>query len=634
MKKIDKLILKAFIGPFILTFAVIVFILLTVQMMNYVDQIFGKDLSYVDLGILVMHFAIFQTPIAFPLSVMLASLMTFGNLGEHFELTAIKSAGISLIRAMMPIFVMVIFITIVAFFSNNFLVPNSALKAYSLLYDIRQKKPALDIEPGLFYGGIDKYKIKVDDKLEDGKTLLGIIIYNHTSRNGNKDVTIADSGMMYTIMDDQYLKFELFNGSHYTEEKGSSRRGRIRDYQQINPFTRTYFEKSEIIFDLSSFSMSRTDEGLFASNRLMRNFNELNNDLDSLSDDIYLTKAQVYDVPTRFFTYSSLKKRIHIPEEIVEIQLREDSVKRARLEKQNKESEALIKEDLAKEEVLIDTTKDKANKAKVDHKKIQSLPIKKIRKAQNKESEALVKEDLSKEKVLIDTTKDKANNAKIDYKKILSPPIKKIRKAQLKGQNTKITPDQAPTLKPITKEKLKPLVVKRNMTDDEIVEAIEKKYEIKNLRLRTLKAALATTRQAKSKLSVQNNRIEQLNKSYFEFDIQWHKMLATAAACLSMFLIGAPLGAIIKRGGIGFPVLVSILFFIIYYVISIGGEKYAKSGILPVFQGVWMANIILLPIGIFFLRQAKNDARLFDLDYYLTTLSNFIQYLKHKLNRG
>lgn len=215
MKKIDKLIIKAFIGPFILTFAIIVFILLTVQMMNYVDQIFGKDLSYIDLGILVMHFAIFQTPIAFPLSVMLASLMTFGNLGEHFELTAIKSAGISLIRAMAPIFVMVIIVTIIAFFSNNYLVPNSALKAYSLLYDIRQKKPALDIEPGLFYGGIEKYKIKVDDKLSDGKTLLGIIIYNHTGRNGNKDVTIADSGMMYTIMDDQYLKFELYNGSHW-----------------------------------------------------------------------------------------------------------------------------------------------------------------------------------------------------------------------------------------------------------------------------------------------------------------------------------------------------------------------------------------------------------------------------------
>lgn len=599
MKKIDKLIIKAFVGPFILTFAVIVFILLTVQMMNYVDQIFGKDLSYVDLGILVMHFAIFQTPIAFPLSVMLASLMTFGNLGEHFELTAIKSAGISLIRAMMPIFVMVIGVTVLAFFSNNYLVPNSALKAYSLLYDIRQKKPALDIEPGLFYGGIDKYKIKVDDKLPDGKTLLGVIIYNHTDRNGNKDVTIADSGKMYTIMNDQYLKFELFNGSHYAEGKGKPARGRIRDYQQIGPFTRTYFEKSEIIFDLSSFGMSRTDEGLFASNRLMRNFNELNNDLDSLSDDIYLTKAQVYDVPKRFFTYSNLKSKITLPPEIVEVQMREDSIKKVRLDKQNAESEALIYSDLKKEQDKADNDKKEGVESDTSRSKNQL---------------ALVKPKSNRPEVLNDRIMDRKNSVKPSAS--LAPPVKKI-----------TTPD---SLKKVQKLKTK---VRKVATEEELIGRIKEKYKKKDVRLRTLKAALATTRQAKSKLSVQNNRIEQLNKSYFEFDIQWHKMLATAAACLSMFLIGAPLGAIIKRGGLGFPVLVSILFFIIYYVISIGGEKYAKSGLLPVFQGVWMANLLLFPIGLFFLRQAKNDARLFEVDYYLVTINNLIQLIKNKLSK-
>jgi len=592
MKKIDKLIIKAFVGPFILTFAIIVFILLTVQMMNYVDQIFGKDLSYLDLGILVMHFAIFQTPIAFPLSVMLASLMTFGNLGEHFELTAIKSAGISLIRAMMPIFVMVIFITTAAFFSNNYLVPNSALKAYSLLYDIRQKKPALDIEPGLFYGGIDKYAIKVDDKLPDGETLLGVIIYNHTDRNGNMDVTIADSGKMYTIIGDQYLKFELFNGSHYTEGKGKATRGRTRDFQQISPFTRTYFDKSEIIFDLSSFGMSRTDEGLFASNRLMRNFNELNHDLDSLSNDIYLTKAQVYDVPQRFFIYSSLKKNVEMPPEITEIKLREDSIKRARLNKQNEESDKKYLEDLKKE----DSVKQKVPKDSLNlrSKKLDKATIKVLKP--------------------IDGAKGKLAKEKLEIKNVKQKPIEK-------GKNQAIA-------KPLKKR-----VQKINMSDEQIIDAVDKKYENKSLRLRTLKAALATTRQAKSKLSVQNNRIEQLNKNYFEFDIQWHKMLATAAACMSMFLIGAPLGAIIKRGGLGFPVLVSILFFIIYYVISIGGEKYAKSGLLPVFQGVWMANIILFPVGVFFLRQAKNDARLFEVDYYLVTINNAYKAILNKFGK-
>ncbi len=608
MKKIDKLIIKAFIGPFILTFAVIVFILLTVQMMNYVDQIFGKDLDYVDLGVLVMHFAIFQTPIAFPLAVMLASLMTFGNLGEHFELTAIKSAGISLIRAMLPIFWLVIIITIIAFFSNNYLVPNSALKAYSLLYDIRQKKPALDIEPGLFYGGIDKYKIKVDKKLADGKTLLGVIIYDHTDRNGNKDVTIADSGMMYTIMNDQYLKFELFNGSNYTEGQERLVRGRTQDYQHIGPFTRTYFDKSEIIFDLSSFGMSRTDEGLFASNRLMRNFNELNKDLDSLSDDIILSKAQVYDVPRRFFTYSSLKKRIIIPQEITEVQAKEDSIRQARLDMENKKNKELIISDLRKED-NVDSAFLKGVKKAIDSTALNASKEREIKQLNQR------KKELSK----------KSNKKVIEKEKI---KIRKSKKSLELPQLISSKAKQQKTPASIEKPQIKPL------TEEEVIGAIKKKYEDKSQRSRTLKSALATTRQAKSKLSVQNSRIDQLRKSYFEFDIQWHKMLATAAACLSMFLIGAPLGAIIKKGGLGFPVLVSILFFIVYYVISIGGEKYAKSGILPVIQGVWAANILLFPIGLFFLRQAKNDARLFELDYYLVTISNLIKKLKVRPKLG
>lgn len=620
MKKIDKLIIKAFIGPFILTFAVIVFILLTVQMMNYVDQIFGKDLSYIDLGVLVMHFAVFQTPIAFPLAVMLASLMTFGNLGEHFELTAIKSAGISLIRAMMPIFMVVILVTIIAFFSNNYLVPNSALKAYSLLYDIRQKKPALDIEPGLFYGGIDKYKIKVDRKLPDGSTLLGIIIYNHTDRNGNRDITIADSGKMYTILNDQYLKFELYNGSNYKEEKGKASRGRIQDYQQIGSFTRTYFEQSEIVFDLSSFGMSRTDEGLFASNRLMRNFNELNRDLDSLSDDIYLTKAQVFDVPRRFFTYSFLKEKIVMPQEIIEVQEKEDSIKQMRIDEQNKASEAAM---LKKIE---------------ESKKGDSVHVNSSKNIVAPKKQTEIK-DAPSPSLLEQTVKTNINNEfKIPKNKIK----KQLRNSLKVGDNN----DQPVFLQKDQKDQKENFQIKRAkegiksinqnkkenlMADSVVVQAIEKKYKESSQRIRTLKAALATVRQAKSKLAVQNRRIEQLNKSYFEFDIQWHKMLATAAACLSMFLIGGPLGAIIKKGGLGFPVLVSILFFIIYYVISIGGEKYAKSGILPVFQGVWSANILLFPIGVFLLRQAKNDARLFEVDYYLVSISNFIIWIKNKI---
>src|SRR6478736_1547289 len=220
MKKIDKLILSTFIGPFLMTFFVVVFMLLNIQMLKYFDDIIGKDLGWGVLGTLLFYFAVFTTPTALPLGVLLSSLITFGNLGEHFEITAVKSLGISLLRSLLPIFAFVLALTVFAFYINNNLVPKAALEAYSLLYDIKQKKPALDLKEGSFISSIPDVSIKVDKKFSDGKTLKDVIIYDHRGRNGNKEVTIADSGKMSTILNEQYLQLELFNGYNYSE--GSS----------------------------------------------------------------------------------------------------------------------------------------------------------------------------------------------------------------------------------------------------------------------------------------------------------------------------------------------------------------------------------------------------------------------------
>ena len=560
MKKIDKLIIKAFIGPFILTFVVVVFILLTVQIMNYVDEIFGKDLKWVDLGQLIFHFSVFQTPIAFPLSIMLASLMAFGNLGEHFELTAIKSAGISLVRALMPIYIMVVMFTMLAFYSNNYFVPYSALKAYSLLYDIRQKKPALDIQPGQFYAGIENYKIKVDEKPGDGKTLKGLTIYDHSSHKGNSDVIMADSGHMYTILNDQYLKFELFHGVHYVEgDAPANNSRRSRNNIAIKPFTRTSFERSEMIFDLSSFGMSRTDEGLFASNRLMRNFSQLNEDLDSISYQISYSLGEIYGLSDRYFNYSVIKNSVVKPPEVEEAMQRADSIRKA---------------DMALGRAKELGRADPRTQIKVE------LPTPYIINL--------------KEPTVVVTTSPK-------------------RKSPIKPGNL----DKDGRLKTSIKE------IDSTFTNNEIyiLNTLNQRLARRNTIAKQYKTAISTARQVKSKLVAQNNRKERLTKEYYVFDIQWHKMLASAFACISMFLIGAPLGAIIKRGGLGFPVIISVLFFIIYYVISIGGEKYAKSGSVSVIVGVWTANMVLVPIGLLFLRQAKNDARLFEADFYKVMLS-------------
>src|SRR5688572_16818705 len=202
MKKIDKLVLDAFIGPFLITFFVVVFILLNINMLKYFDDIIGKGLDTLILGQLFFYFAIFTVPTAMPLAVLLSSLIAFGNLGEHFELTAIKSAGISLVRILLPIFLFVLVLTGIAFYANNNLVPKAALEAYSLLYDIKQKKPALDLREGAFYNGLPDVSIKVNEKFPDGITLKDIIVYDHRKNDGNKEVTVADSGRMSTILNE------------------------------------------------------------------------------------------------------------------------------------------------------------------------------------------------------------------------------------------------------------------------------------------------------------------------------------------------------------------------------------------------------------------------------------------------
>ncbi|MFN7791523.1 MAG: LptF/LptG family permease, partial [Cyclobacteriaceae bacterium] len=300
MKKIDKLIIGSFVGPFIITLLVVVFILLMKQMLIYFDDIIGKGLEWGELGSLLFYFSIFMIPQGLPLAVLMSSLITFGNLGEHFELTAIKSLGISLTRALVPIFVLVVIITGFAFLANNYMVPKAALEAYSLMYDIKHKKPGLDIKEGSFYNGIPDISIKVNRKFKDGITLKGVIIYDHRGRIGNKQVIVADSGKMYTMLNDQYLKLELFHGYDYTEGSGSGQDETGRPTTE-ETYRKTKFSKMQVVLDLSSFGMNRTDSRLFKGNRIMRNVSELELDLDSVKGELYTQKIGLYSNRTSFF---------------------------------------------------------------------------------------------------------------------------------------------------------------------------------------------------------------------------------------------------------------------------------------------------------------------------------------------
>jgi lipopolysaccharide export system permease protein len=497
MKKIDKLILGSFLGPFIMTFLVVVFILLNIHMLKYFDDIIGKDLGWSVIGQLFFYFAIFNTPSALPLAVLLSSLITFGNLGEHFELTAIKSLGISLTRALVPIFAFVIVITGFAFYTGNNLVPKAALEAYSLLYDIKQKKPALDLKEGTFTSSIPDISIRVNKKFPDNKTIKDVIIYDHRGKTGNKEVIVADSGRMFSILGDQYLRLELFNGYNYREGSGEQD---IAQSGSEDTMSKTRFEKSVIIFDLSSFRFDRTDKKWFQGHRIMRNLSQLNKDIDSMKTERNKQLLSLIDVKESFFRY---------------------------------------------------------------HRKTDSIPL---------------SADLQK--------------------------VKNRRDSIAKAQNPNFKPQDKPRF-----------LVKYKTTEKD-----EKKSDsVLNLGVATrndITQAVASARNASSQLLNINDRLRQHREDETIFRVQWHKIIASAIACMAMFLIGAPLGAIIKKGGLGVPVLASIIFFILFYVLSLLGEKWAKAGTVSVPLGIWMANGVLFVIGFLFLLQARRDARLFEADFY------------------
>jgi lipopolysaccharide export system permease protein len=576
MKKIDKLIFKSFIGPFFLTFCVVVFIFLLQFLLRHFDDIVGKGLSWDVYARLLGYFSINMTPVSFPLAVLLSSLMTYGNLGEHSEITALKGAGISLTRTLVPMFVFSIFLTFLAYLSNNYFVPKANLKAYSLLYDIRQKAPALNIKEGVFYKEIPGYQIKVNKKYKDGKSLKDVIIYNHSRKSGNTDVTIADSGRMYTIMHDRYLVMELFRGSNYSEQEKEIKKTRSRyNRYEAQPFSRNEFNHSKFVFSMAAFDLKRTKEELFAGHRYMKNTRELARDIDSMQADIKLAKFEAFRNLKNKFNYHL--DNMPIPEEL------------------NPETYGrTASKDTLKSEML----------------KSRSLNS---GKAVNFSSESEETDTLKR--MVRQADSSRSNVASLSRSGILNGRL-----------NTRFKPDSSQAahriLQPEKAHSDRPSI--KTFAADSILNG---HYDNK----RMMTTAVTNARFVKNHILVTSSKVGVKREELIKSKLQRYKIFSQAFACMIMFLIGAPLGSIIKRGGLGFPVIVSIGFFIIFYVFMNMGEKWANEEIITPFFGAWMANVILLPFGFFFLRQARLDARLFDTDFYSVSVDQIKTYLQKLL---
>ncbi len=465
MKKLDWLVIKSFVGPFVLTFFIAQFVLVMQFLWKYIDDLVGKGLSTWILSELIVYASASLVPIALPLSVLLASIMTYGEFGEHSELTAAKSAGISLLRVMRPLIFTVLGISVFAFYFSNNVMPMANLKFRSLLYDISHQKPTVALKPGIFYSGIDGFFIKVEDKDDKTNTLYNITVYDHTSGNGNDHVITASKGSMSQDEESMALTLKLEEGKQFREIDPKEQKENT--YQMVS----TSFKSWEKRFDLSQFKLNRTDENFFKGLKQMLNLKQLNDQIDTIrSEQGKLKQTMVSSV----VPYSNMKKFGY------------------------------------------DTSNVLQNISPAGFKKTEDL------------------------------FSERDRNDKIQM----------MDRAMAKARNIK------------------------NFTE---VTARQMEYKERDL-------------------------VNHLVEVYRKFTL--------SIACLVLFFVGAPLGSIIRKGGLGWPLFYSVLFFIVYHVTSIIGEKLAENDVLTAFTGMWLSTFILLPAGFYLTLKATNDSKLYSTDYY------------------
>ncbi len=466
LKTLDRYILKNYLLPFVATFFVMMFILMMQFVWKYVDDLVGKGLSPWIIGELLFYVSATLVPLALPLTILLSSIMAFGNLAESYELTAIKSAGISLLRVMRPLMLVSLVVSILAFLFSNFVLPVANLKMGSLLYDISHQKPTLEIKEGVFYNGIENFTILVGRKSKDGKTMYNLMIYDHSDHYGNRKLVTARKGRMELTADERFLLFNLYDGHSY--EEAQKREGG----HEVWPMIRSTFGQQTIRMDLSDFKMTRSDERLFKDHYAMLNIRQLNQQVDS---------------------------------------------------------------------------------SRMDQGKRHGNFFKQIE--------------------------------------------------QLSG-----IPDRMPVVQPfpITDTLLKPIVTYKALLESMSLAGPDDLYG-------------AAENMTRGNLSYVESSVQEMNmieESISRYLIEFHKKFTLAFACMVLFFVGAPLGAIIRKGGLGMPVVASVILFLIFHVISIMGEKSAKEGVLEPWLGAWLATLVLFPLGVFLTYKAAMDSALFDKDAY------------------
>ena len=463
-KKLDKLILKSFLGPFIITFFIAVFVLMMQVLWKYIDDLVGKGLDMVTWGKFIWYAAAALISLAMPIAILISSIMSFGNLGESFELVAIKSSGISLLRFMRPLIFLAVIMCGISYLFANYVIPVTELKFVTLYNDIVYKKPAFALKEGVFFTQIPNYVIRAESK-EKGDSIINDVLVYEQSNPLQDNAISAKKGLMVTRKGSSFLEFNLKDGYRYQET------GQFGD--TATEFVRLHFKEFKKLFDLSGLKLQKTNDSVFKNSTRMMSTRQLNIEIDSMVSTREKMLTESGKVVSNYFHYLNLK----------------DSV----------------------------------------------------------------------------------------FKKALSSNVKAT------------IPDS-----------IKQLIKDRSVN---------------------------VFSEIKSSLDISATAMQEKNKNLRYAQFEWHKKYSLSLACLVLLFIGAPLGSIIRKGGLGMPLVVAIVFFLIFHLLNMFGEKFVKEGILPAWQGMWLAVAILSPVGAFFTYKAMNDSQIFNKERYLI----FYRRVKEKL---
>lgn len=512
-KKLDKLIIKAFIGPFVVTFFITMFVLVLQFFWKYIDDLVGKGLDSFTLLRLTSYVTATAVPLALPLAVLLSSIMTFGKLGESFETVAIKSAGIPLLRFMRPLFFGSIIIAVVAFLFSNYIIPVAQLKFQTLLYDITVAKPAFNLKEGVFFKEFDGYTIKIGKKEKDNTTIHNVLIFER-NYSLQDNIIVAEHGKMSISPDKRFLEFYLQNGWR-NEERGPS-------YSINTDYIRLGFKDYKKVFDLSSFAMMKTPDSMFKDNFRMLNVKQLNKAIDSLKKSAGENIQQRLDKEVGI-NYYFVRNKINPP------------------------SKPGVEQKISPSSINITPR--------------VGITIPREETRYNQRSNAVAKA-------------------------LQFPP---------RYGYEQLLPDSA--VKQVLSRAIDKVSSEKNGID----------------------------------LILEDAKLRERDLRYHQ--IEWHRKFALSFACIVLFLIGAPLGSIIRKGGLGMPLVIAVVFFLVFHLLNMFGEKFVRNGTTSAFTGMWLSTFVLLPIGFFLTYKAMHDSQLFNKEFYYRLFKKISPVVKKLMSK-